>query len=97
MKPDLYTKAVLTVIAALLLMLCAENIVLPRVALAQQGPQKVMLVGPDNVPLKITSGNLGVDLGVFLAAIGGAMPIQPRYDAQRGQRDTAIPVFVVNK
>jgi hypothetical protein len=42
MKPDLYTKIILTVIAAALLAICAENIVNPREAKAQ-GPVRVVI------------------------------------------------------
>lgn len=60
MKIDLYTKFVLTVIAAALVWLSAENYFHPRTALAQ-GPQKVIIAGVVDketmvLPVKIMGG-----------------------------------------
>jgi hypothetical protein len=44
MKPDLYTKSVLTVIAASLLWICLQNAVSPRAVSAQE-PAQVILAG----------------------------------------------------
>jgi hypothetical protein len=52
MKTDFYTKAILTTIAAALLILCAENVVLPRAALAQNA-QKFTLVDGRGLELNL--------------------------------------------
>jgi len=59
MKPDLYTKSVLTIIAVLLLWQCLQRISNPSVVSAQEVPQPVVIVGvspfswPRNIPVEI--------------------------------------------
>jgi hypothetical protein len=98
MKLDLYMKTVLTVIAASLLILCVEHMVLTRVVLAQAGPQKVMIVGSDSVPLKVTDGNLGIDVArsTLLQALG-AIEVRPSFDPKTGRATAVFPVVVMNK
>jgi len=58
MKPDLYTKSVLTAIAVLLLWQCLQRISNPS-AVSAQTPQPVVIVGvspfswPRNIPVEI--------------------------------------------
>ena len=56
MKPDLYIRAMLTIIAAALIWLCAENVISPGGALAQSSPaaQRVMIVGSRGQPVAVT-------------------------------------------
>lgn len=65
MKPDLYTKSVLTVIAGSLLWLCVQNGTSPKVVSAQKldaSPQKITIVDQhgnslgaygDSIPVRI--------------------------------------------
>ena len=59
MKPDLYTKSVLTVIGVLLLWQCLQRISNPSAASAQKAPQPVVIVGvspfswPRSIPVEI--------------------------------------------
>jgi len=68
MKPDLYTKVLLTVIAASLLWLCTERYIYPAPAQAQsvhRGPQEVVIVGVGDVrfpPLKVRMPALPVEV-----------------------------------
>jgi hypothetical protein len=64
MKPDLYTKAVLTVIAACLVWLCINGMTPTAQAQAPQmpAPTRVLLVDEKNVPLQTLQG-LRVNLG----------------------------------
>ncbi len=59
MKLDLYTKSVLTVIAAALLWLCAENTVRPRIVSAAD-VQKVVITGVEGsttvIPVRLIGG-----------------------------------------
>lgn len=58
MKPDLYTKFALSVIAVALLWLCVQNTLRPSAVLAQ-GPTKVIIAGieyPGGVPVKLMGG-----------------------------------------
>lgn len=61
MKPDLYTKAVLTVIASCLVYLVAKDIVLIQDAHAQSGSVvDVNIVKIDGLPLRSSSAALPV-------------------------------------
>ena len=94
MKPDLYTKVVLTIIAASLLVRSIEDVVLPRPVSAQNTVgSKVTLADANGVPLKVESGKLGVDLsGNFTTGNQTGKPSgDPRYSV------TGLPVYVVNK
>jgi hypothetical protein len=59
MKPDLYTKSVLTAIAVLLFWQCFQRMNNPRAVSAQEAPQPVVIVGvspfswPRNIPVEI--------------------------------------------
>jgi hypothetical protein len=59
MKPDLYTKTMLTVIATSLLWLAVQNFSLRTVS-AQSGLQRVALVSLTGAPLQLNSGGLPV-------------------------------------
>ena len=83
MKPDLYTKFVLTVIAACLVWLCVNGVTPTALAQAPVIPQptRVVLVDERNVPLQTAQG-LRVDvtnpsLAVALTAIERRGPWQP--------------------
>jgi hypothetical protein len=68
MKSDLYTKTVLTVIAAALVFLCVQHLLTPSPVLAQQ-LQKVILVGYDTVAREnnpTTAGSHSLVQGVGL-------------------------------
>jgi hypothetical protein len=68
MKPDLYTKIVLTVIALALLVICTENVVNPRTAQAQAKPVSVVISDIDlTARMKLVTG--GPPLRVAL--VGG--------------------------
>ena len=64
MKPDLYTKAVLTIIAACLVWLCVGGVTPTALAQAPalQQPTRVLLVDEKNVPLQTAQG-LRVNVG----------------------------------
>jgi hypothetical protein len=81
-----YTKAVLSIIAVSLLILCVENLVLSRSVLAQptSAPQKVMLVDSHGNALNVVSGNLGMD-------IDAAVPV-----TVNGATFRALPIVVAD-
>jgi hypothetical protein len=84
MKTDLYTKAVLTLIAVALLWTCVQNTIFPRSVSAQAQraqPQKVILVGVDGTPLTIHSGRL---------AVSGSVSVTPQSQNGRYQIYTAV-------
>jgi len=94
MRPDHYTKVVLTVIAAALIALCVENLTLPRAVSAQPRPtvQRVMLVAADGSPLNIVSGNLGIDFSAYSSS--SAVPVSVRSVPAFGQ-NIVFPVRIV--
>jgi hypothetical protein len=78
MKVNLYTQAVLSVIAAALLYICVQNTIYTRVVSAQSqtqtqpSPQKVILVKDDGTPLSVYSGPHPGDERLAVSLIGAA-------------------------
>ncbi len=67
-RTDLYTKTVLTVIAACLVMLCLQSLRPPAPAYAQTPGQRVIIAGFD-------AGALKDGLPVWLAGGKGSIPV----------------------
>jgi hypothetical protein len=64
MKIDLYTKSILTVIAAALVWTCVQNAVIPRTVSAQ-GTQRVVIVSGDGQAADVVHGRLAVSAGGY--------------------------------
>jgi hypothetical protein len=75
MKPDFYTKSMLTVIAACLVWLCINGITPAALAQAPQmpPPTRVLLVDEKNVPLQTAQG-LRVNVGTQAVPVAVTNP-----------------------
>lgn len=75
MKPDLYTKSVLTVIAACLVWLCVNGVTPTALAQAplMPPPTRVLLVDEKNVPLQTAQG-LRVNVGAQAVPVSVTNP-----------------------
>lgn len=62
-KPDIYTKSILAIVAACLLTLslCLQTLVAPHGVSAQTSPMRVTVVGPDGDAAMVLHGNQLVD------------------------------------
>lgn len=77
MKPDFYTRAVLTVIALALVVLCFEKNVVPANAAQQIAPQAVVLVGLENMQaLPVEIHYPGSGGASFIASTYSPLPVQ---------------------
>jgi len=92
MKPDLYTKSVLTVIAGSLLWLCVQNAVHPPTVSAQ-GAQRVIIAGVDDGAVR----NLFASLpSGFPVTVGAPLPVDI-LGPLRSQHLGSLPVRVENR
>jgi hypothetical protein len=98
MKPDLYTKFILSVIAASLLWLCLEGTVHPPVVSAQEA-QRVVIVGIENraedaisSALRTYKGVTATDKGVTATkrSYHNAQDRRPMGDARRSGRGITL-------
>jgi hypothetical protein len=98
MKPDRYTKIVLTVIAASLAWIAFHNTPGPAVVYAQAGPQRVQLVGligevlgtaSSPITIRVEPGLLSIPVRVETPIGSSAIPVQVQ-----GQVGSPIPVRI---